>query len=388
MTPGLLKKIGQLIYDGATVVGTPPSAAPGLSGYPQADRRVKELAASIWGPAEPGDQLTARPYGQGNIISGAVLEKQPDHLYPHYELTAGILAKMGVPTDFEANAPLRYTHRTSARWDIYFVSNTTGKRLTTLAKFRTVKGRPELWDAITGEIRSLPDFSIKEGQTSLPLRFEAYQSFFIVFDRGGTTTAKASGNKLNFFDDQRIATLSGPWRVSFDPKWGGPAHLRFDSLASWTTNADSGIKYYSGTAVYRKDFDLPANADGTRGLLLDLGNVKNMARIKLNGKDLGVVWTAPWQVDISGAVVPGHNHLEIEVVNLWVNRLIGDAALPFDGPKDGRWPDWLLKGLPRPGHRYTFTVYQPYEKDSPLLESGLLGPVSIVRRSPDARSIR
>jgi len=131
-------------------------------------------------------------------------------------------------------------------------------------------------------------------------------------------------------------------------------------------------------AVYRKDFDLPVDPSGS--LFLDLGRVKNMASLKLNGKDLGVVWTAPWRVDISGVALRKNNHLEIKVVNLWPNRLIGDAALPDDGVKDGKWPDWLLKGLPRPSSRYTFSTYEPYKSDSPLLESGLLGPVCIVRQ--------
>jgi hypothetical protein len=112
-------------------------------------------------------------------------------------------------------------------------------------------------------------------------------------------------------------------------------------------------------------------------LYLDLGRVKNMARVRLNGKDLGTVWTAPWRVDISDAVKSKDNSLEIEVVNLWTNRLIGDELLPYDGPEHERWPDWLLEGKPRTSGRYTFASVRHYNKNSPLLESGLIGPVEL-----------
>jgi hypothetical protein len=147
-------------------------------------------------------------------------------------------------------------------------------------------------------------------------------------------------------------------------------------LTDWSQNADPGIKYDSGTAVYRQTFDLPKQDGQT--LWLDLGKVKNMARVRLNGKDLGVVWTAPWRVDITAAVQPEGNQLEIEVVNLWANRLIGDEQLPEDGIRDGQFPQWLTDGTARTSGRYTFATHKHYTKNSPLLESGLLGPVSII----------
>jgi hypothetical protein len=152
----------------------------------------------------------------------------------------------------------------------------------------------------------------------------------------------------------------------------------FDQLTDWTQNADIGIKYYSGTAVYRQTFDLPTEAG--QSLWLDLGKVKNLARVWLNGEELGVVWTAPWRVDITKAVKPTGNQLEIEVVNLWANRLIGDEQLPYDGISDGKMPDWLLNGTARTSGRYTFATANHYSKDSPLQESGLMGPVRILER--------
>ena len=132
-------------------------------------------------------------------------------------------------------------------------------------------------------------------------------------------------------------------------------------------------------AAYSQQFDLPEvdTKNKNAPIMLDLGEVKNLARVKLNGKDLGVVWTAPWQVDITGVVKPEKNMLEITVANLWPNRLIGDEQLPDDGIKNGQWPDWLLQGKPRTSGRFTFTTYKHYQKDAPLLKSGLMGPVTI-----------
>jgi hypothetical protein len=178
--------------------------------------------------------------------------------------------------------------------------------------------------------------------------------------------------------------LNGPWAVSFDPKWGGPEKIAFDKLEDWSLRPEAGIRYYSGIATYRQFFDLPAEkGNGKPHLWLDLGVVKDIARVRLNGHNLGVVWCAPWRVDISAAVKASGNALEIEVANLWPNRLIGDEQEPPDseyakGGNLARWPDWLLKGEPRPSKgRYTFTTWKHFTKDSPLLPSGLLGPVTI-----------
>ena len=210
----------------------------------------------------------------------------------------------------------------------------------------------------------------------MPLQFDSYQSFFIVFSND---TPQPSPGKTNFPANKKVATLTGPWAVSFDPKWGGPEKVTFDHLVDWTSRPEEGIKYYSGIAVYRKNFDvsvLPASPANGR-FYLDLGEVKNLARVKLNGHDLDVVWTAPWKVDITEILKQKGNQLEIDIANLWPNRLIGDQQMPDDGVKDDKWPEWLLKDKKRTSGRYTFTTYNPYKKESPLLKSGLLGPVTI-----------
>lgn len=377
MTPGLLEKIRSLVEAGAVVIGSPPKKSPGLSGYPLCDQKVLDIDRQLWGGMEVPARESESVYGKGKIIwGGQFVLQNKDSLYPDYELTAGVLQKMGVKKDFESSASLRYTHRVTKEGDIYFVSNRTGQPVKANCIFNTGKGRPELWDPLTGKTRALPEFSASEGRTTLPLSFDAYQSWFIVFAKN---TNVSSDEKKNFPETEKVANLDGGWMVSFDPKWGGPADVQFDSLTDWASNANKGIRYYSGIAVYRQRFDLPTASDTGKNnrLYIDLGKVNNMARVRLNGHDLGVVWTAPWKVDITGIVQQKDNQLEISVANLWPNRLIGDDQLPQDGIKDDKFPEWLLKGEKRTSGRYAFTTYDPYNKDTPLLESGLMGPVII-----------
>ena len=189
------------------------------------------------------------------------------------------------------------------------------------------------------------------------MSFGPGHSYFILF-RNPVTQAKVTAQ--NFPVMKPVIELTGAWKVQFDPRWGGPENVTFDSLADWSQRPEDGVKFYSGTAVYRKTFELPSP-----GLLpdqkyfLSLGDVKNLARIKLNGRDLGLVWCMPWRVATGGALKAASNQLEIEVANLWPNRLIGDLSLPVE-------------------KRISWTTRNPYKKDSPLLPSGLLGPVSIL----------
>jgi hypothetical protein len=374
MTPGLLAKVQSLISQGAIVVGSPIKKSPGLSGYPECDVKVQTISKEIWGSFVTPQTITWHNYIKGQIIWGGDATVQSNkEQYPAYDITAGILKKIGVLPDFESPAPVRFIHRTAPSWDIYFVANRTDKDLKTDCSFRSAKGFPELWDPLTGEIRKLPEYTVVNGRVKIPFRFAAYQSYFVVF---GNNAPAAQRSKENFPQSQVVSTLKKPWMVSFDPKWGGPAKIEFDKLSDWSVNPNEGIKYYSGTATYKQDFDMPVATSSNR-LYLALGEVKNMARIRLNGKDLGVLWTAPWKVDITGLLKKQGNHLEIDVVNLWPNRLIGDEHLPDDGIKDGQWPDWIKNGNPRTSGRYTFATYRHYTKDSPLLKSGLLGPVTI-----------
>jgi hypothetical protein len=178
--------------------------------------------------------------------------------------------------------------------------------------------------------------------------------------------------------------VSGPWSVRFAPGWGAPAQATFEKLASWSSHADPAIKYYSGTAVYSAAFELPRTLlKGDRRLYLDLGRVEVMAEVKVNGKRFPLLWKPPYRLDVTAAARAGRNTLEVAVVNLWPNRLIGDEQLPEDSERnpDGtlkRWPPWLLAGKPSPTGRYTFAMWRLWKKNDPLLESGLLGPVKLI----------
>ena len=164
-----------------------------------------------------------------------------------------------------------------------------------------------------------------------------------------------------------VQEVNGPWTVHFDPRWGGPGAVNFPALVDWTSRQEAGIKYYSGTATYTTTFTLTSPAPAsTQRLFLDLGRVKSLAQVNVNGTDLGIVWTPPFRVEITPALRPGMNSLEVRVVNLWPNRMIGDQLLP-------------------PEKRFTSSTWNPFRKDSPLLESGLLGPVEVLAAEPMIR---
>jgi len=384
MTPKLLTKIKELVQAGATVVGAPPMQSPSLSDYPACDSRVKALAAELWGGLKVPASMTERPFGQGRIFWGQAVAKsssnpaeQGTDLYPDYAITADLLKQKGIPQDFSASGPVRFIHRQTEELDIYFVSNRSDKAIDVEGSFRVQSGRPELWHPVTGQSRPLQNFTIHEKTVSIPLRFEAYESYFVIFPRGSKPDSKPDTAKPNFPSQSLVAAIDGPWEVSFDPAWGGPEKIIFDTLQDWTSHANEGIKYYSGIATYRNTFDVGVSAEWADTLYLNLGTVHNIARVRLNGSDLGVVWTSPWQVKLGDRLKRKGNILEIEVTNTWVNRLIGDEQPANKDVRQVKWDNGLLEGKSYPAGRYTFTTYRYYKADMPLAPSGLLGPVTI-----------
>ena len=176
--------------------------------------------------------------------------------------------------------------------------------------------------------------------------------------------------------------ISGAWTLNFPPNWGAPPSVTLDKLISWPDYSDKGVKYFSGTATYEKEIEIPAERLSTgREIWLDLGAVKNFAEVSLNGQNFGVLWKPPFRVNITPAAKAGANKLVVKVTNLWPNRLIGDEQLPEDGVWSGlkakTWPQWLLDGKPSPTGRLTFTTWHHWTKSDALLESGLLGPVTL-----------
>jgi len=288
------------------------------------------------------------------------------------------------------------THRRDGVTDIYFVANTAWTGGQVQCTFPVQGKQPELWDPVANTRHDFLDFDQTRSGTNLTIEFAETQSFFVIFRKPNRkfhpieTRVGTYRTKPDFPNSTLLKELSGSWQVRYDPRWGGPAEISFDELRDWTKHSDPGIRYYSGTATYSKTWELPPYIGGQL-FYLDLGEVKHIAEVSLNGKPLGVVWTAPWRLEITDAVKPGKNQLQITVTNVWANRLIGDEQHPADFTwqigepkfKGGyfmkEFPDWFLKNEPRPvKERYTFTTWNYFHKDSPLIPSGLLGPVRIL----------
>ncbi len=349
-------------------VKTDSTWSAGLTAQPGWEQAVTK--PSEWKDAQVLGAYSMAPWNRGVEL------QPPPPLYPSYDLTASLLAGMGIKEDFASTGPVRYGHRRTSDRDIYFVSNRTEDPINADCRFRVGQGDPQLWDPVTGETRPLPRFERVDGLTVIPLEFDAYQSFFVVF--GGRHDESLSKTEKNFPDLKPSLELSAAWDIAFDPQWGGPEKVTLDTLQDWTARPEPGIKYYSGIATYRRAFNL---AQGPAGrTYLDLGTVHDMARVKLNGKDLGVVWCAPWRVEVTGVLKAGDNQLEIEVVNRWPNRMIGDKQPGDADVRTVKSPDGFLGGNEFKTGRYTFSTHDPYSAGSPLLPSGLLGPVRLMAR--------
>lgn len=339
----VLRKLRELVEAGATILGPRPSKSTSLAGFPECDLEVKRLADQLWG-AEGSPE---RKVGSGRVISGITAR--------------AVLAKDGVQPDFEFSGsetlPLSYIHRRAGDTDIYFVANRTNLSAVVDCTFRIAGRTTELWDSVTGERHSVQGARELNGRTTVPLQFAPCGSWFVVFrEKGMAPAAKpAQGDP-----SEPVTDLAGPWSVWFDPKWGGPGAVEFSELKSWTTRPEPGVKFYSGTAIYRTRFDRPATASN-QALWIGFADLRELAEVKVNGQSCGIIWAPPFRLDISRAVKPGSNTLEVEVVNFWPNRIIGDASLPEP-------------------QRLTRTNIRKLTADTPLMESGLIGPVRLYHR--------
>jgi len=377
MTPATLACIDRLVRAGATIIGNPPAKSPSLVDYPACDMAVSKQAAKIWGQAQPPSKVSHIIYDKGSVYWGGELDPT-NQIYPSHAATVALLKQLSIPEDFSSPAgKLRFIHRKTADHDIYFVSNRTEERVITEGVFRVDGLRPELWDPLTGETRPLGKYQHSGKLTRVPLTFEPLQSYFVIFSRDAAAAPQAE----NFPTPTSFMQIEGAWEVAFNPAMGGPPSITFDQLVDWTQHPEAGIRYYSGVATYRKTFDLTNPAAG-RKLHLDLGKLQSIGRVRLNGTDIGIVWTSPWRVDITSALREKGNLLEIEVANNWVNRLIGDQQPADKNSRALSWPSGLLGGKTQQAGRFTFTTQAHYHAKSPLLPSGLLGPVSILAAEP------
>ncbi len=339
MRPEILQKIKELLQAGACVIGPAPKYSPSLSDYPAADRKVQALASELW-----GDQTeSVRTIGKGRLFMPAT-SLQP------------VLEALNVKPDMRVNSgtPVLFIHRATDEGDIYFISNQSETPVDINPSFRVAGKLPELWNPLTAEIRLLPEFTCADGVTTVPVRLEGFESSFIIFRKKGTpakTTAR------NYPVKEVLATVSSPWQVDFEKGKRGPEEaVTFPALQDWTESTDPSIRYFSGKAIYTNRITLDKLPQ--KALYLDLGKVMVMAKVKINGQYVGGVWTTPYRLPVGDFLRKGENLIEVEVVNNWRNRLIGDASLPEK-------------------ERGTWTNVNPWNADSPLQSSGLIGPVEI-----------
>ena len=396
MTPEVIAKLEKLVKEGATIIGPKPVTSVGLRGGKSAIEKVKRISDAMWGKTDLAStgKITC---GKGAIYTGeniknALLEKgiQPDFSYQ----------------SSRQEALIDYIHRKTDSVDIYYIVNRNERPEYFKASFRVESKAPELWNPVTGEITGYPVYSLEKGRISMPMFLEPFGSMLVVFRKDikphyeqivingenifpnlpadtfvvspfipqsngsllftqpgeyqlTSSTGETKNISIGKIPEIKINT---PWNVSFDPAWGGPEKTSFSRLALWNASNIPGIRYYSGTAVYSNTFVIHPEQYKDKRVYLDLGEMYNIAEVSINGKPAGVWWQPPFTGDITDYLENGVNQLEIKVVNLWPNRLIGDNFLPED-------------------KRYTKTNVIKFGKDYPLRPSGLAGPV-VIRLSP------
>jgi hypothetical protein len=340
MSLSALLKIRDMVKEGAIVVGPKPINSPGLS---DDLTEFRSVVNQLW-----SYEKDENSFGKGKVYGRRTV--------------AEVLNAIKVNPDFEYTKPkdntnLLFVHRKLPETDIYWVNNRNNRTENLEAIFR-IKGKaPEIWHPVTGKIEQV-SYVIKGECTSIPLQLEPNDAVFVVFSKKTIKTSLV----LPQATESLIKTISGPWNVGFQPNRGAPSQIVMDTLASWSGNSDSGVKYFSGTATYTKKIQASHDWFKKREQLwLDLGTVKNIAEVVVNGKSLEIIWKKPFRVNVTDALKQGDNKLEIKVTNLWVNRLIGDLQL--DNIK-----------------KYTYNNTETIlHAESPLLLSGLLGPVQILR---------
>jgi hypothetical protein len=341
MSLPVLRKIHDMVNSGAFVTGPRPISTPSLT---DDQNEFQKIANELWG-AEKGTKII----GKGKVFSGLTI--------------AEVLSLINVTPDFwyvkpEDNTELLFVHRSLGNADIYWVNNRKDSVESIKTTFRIAGRTPEIWHPETGKIEQT-SYSIADGRTTIPLNLAPNDAIFVVFRKKTGETSVSIPQSV----EKQLAMINGQWEVAFQLNRGAPVKITLEELTPWNTNADQGVKYFSGTGTYSKALKVPSGwIQPETELFLDLGDVKNLAEVIVNGKSLGVVWKKPFRVDISGSLKEGVNTLVIKVTNLWVNRLIGDQQ-------------------PNVNKKITYTTETFYQVDSPLLPSGLLGPVQIMSLS-------
>jgi len=346
MPLNVLQKLEKMVSAGAVIIGPKPKTVPGLKDYESKNVELGKLAEGMWGYNSKDESMAkdwgfsvssgSKAYGKGKVVWG---------LEPKEWLSKNFVGPdfmcLTNPTDVD------YIHRRTNDSDIYFVRN---KQLTNISAdclFRIKDRVPQLWDPADGSINPALFYDRGDGYTILNLELEPGESVFVVFDEKGKTDSsvfqcfkngeysiagrKRQKKQVKVSSLPEPLTVEGEWTVEFDPNWGGPAQIKLSQLISWTDHEDEGVKYYSGSGFYTKTLNVPAGWLGSRRRIhLDLGDVREVAEVFVNGESAGVLWKPPFRADITSLVKPGANALKIEVMNLWINRLSGDMKLPAE----------------------------------------------------------
>lgn len=340
MRPELLEKIERLILDGAIVMGPAPERSPSLQNQPEADRRVKEMAARIWGDVD-GVNVKQRRYGKGMICDGLDFET--------------LFAQLGYVPDCKVPDGMNVYqgHQKDGDTDIYILSNQDNRALTMDVAFRVTGKQPELWDPVTGVIRKLPAFRQEEKTTVVPMKLEKNECVFVVFREKGEPSATTL--EANYPAPLRTQEATGEWDVTFESAFKTPSPVRMATLDNLSDNANDSIRYFSGTATYTTSVNLDRAGRGEH-MFMAFDNVGTMAKVYINGKYAGGVWTAPYRLDVTDFVKNGNNDVKVEVVNTWVNRIVGDMNLPES-------------------ERETYLFVNHLNAKTPLPPSGIIGKV-------------
>jgi len=354
----VLRKLEQMVKEGATVIGKKPVEVPYLNNFSEDNVELSELVNKMWDGID-GEEKSINNYGKGRVIYGLSAKE--------------VLAADGIHPDFSCEDPsgLDYIHRQSGETDSYFIRNTTGDQYSRTCAFRVNHKYPEFWDPSTGKQYRVKNYTDNGGRISITLNLDPDASVFIVFTENERSIPE-SHQKTS--DNIKSQDIDGSWKVTFPKDWGAPSEAKFDKLYSWTDSEIEGIKYFSGTACYYKTISIQEqDIKNNASIKLSLGEVCDVAEVYLNGKSAGILWKEPFSLDITEMVQAGENELKIEVVNQWVNRLTGDM-------------------LSDPGDRFCRTN-QPYIKSDDqgydnwiedsdetfrLKTSGLLGPVKLL----------
>lgn len=339
MRPEILEKVKSFVDEGLIVMGDAPMKSPSLKNYPDADKKVLAMASELWG----NENLPVHKYGEGMVYSRS------------YSLDS-LLLENGILPDMKTkdNDPVLFIHRHLTDGEIYFVSNQSESYIEITPEFRVKDMQPELWNPVTGEMRYLPEYKSSKNGISVNLYLDKNESVFVVF----RSSKKAFNGGKNYPRESEILDIVGTWDVHFKSLNATvDKNCKMNELNSWTEFEDEDIKYFSGTATYKTTFHV--NEMNSESYYLDLGKVMVMAKVKLNGQYIGGVWTSPYRLLVTEGLKEGENTLEIEVVNNWVNRIIGDLNKPIES-------------------RTTWANVITWKPESELQKSGLLGPVKLI----------